>query len=97
MLRTFNPPATVKLPTWARGLSNMYWVIRVEGRDKAKRLRYYRKVRKEKLRLVESGLSFEVVDAVCKYLIRFNAVAGNKLLYQLEHENPQLCLNFFDT
>jgi len=40
----FNNQANVDLPDWARLLTNYYWRIRNESRDKAKLRRYYRYV-----------------------------------------------------
>ena len=96
ILRGFNPPGGFELPPWAGTLKSHYWRIRVEGRDKAKRLRFYRLVRKEKLRLVESGLSCELVDAVCRYLVRLNGKAGLKVEQLIADGDPQMRLNFFD-
>lgn len=44
------------LPEWSGLLVNYSYRIRVEGRDKVKRRRYYRYVAKKKLRLAEIGV-----------------------------------------
>lgn len=45
-------------------LKEYYWHIRVEGRDKAKRRRYYRYVAKEKLRLAEQGIDQKLISGM---------------------------------
>ena len=67
------------MPIWARRLKEFYWRISLEGRDKAKRRRYYRYAAKEKLRLAEQGINQDVIIAVCKYLANLNAMNGYKL------------------
>lgn len=81
-------------PEWANNLKNYYWYIRVEGRDKAKRRRYYRRIYKEKLRLVESGVPEIIVEAACRYLVRLEHKAGLKLVKLLEAPTRQLTLPF---
>jgi hypothetical protein len=66
-------------PEWANTLKNYYLHIRVEGRDKAKRRRYYRKIEKEKLRLAEMGVSQELLISVCRYLSTLNLSSENGL------------------
>ena len=85
MIYGFKHRALTDLPKWAENLHFPYWMIRVEGRNKAKRRRYYRIVKKEKLRLVELGIPIEHVDAVCRYLVNHkqsNANALNKVLIE---------------
>ena len=81
-------------PDWANNLKNYYWYIRVEGRDKAKRRRYYRQVAKEKLRLAESGIDQQLIDAVCKYLCTLKHSDATRLLLMLKFPSPQLSLIF---
>jgi len=81
-------------PEWANNLKNYYWHIRVEGRDKAKRRKYYRKIRMEKLRLVEAGLSENLVNAACRYLVSLNTTSGKRLAEILDSPVIQLSLPF---
>jgi hypothetical protein len=81
-------------PEWANNLKNYYWHIRVEGRDKAKRRRYYRLISKEKLRLAEKSINQEIINAVCKYLCVLDASSGKRLHSLLEFPPPQLQLDF---
>lgn len=90
----FNPPVSVRLPDWSRDLSNYYYRIRVEKRDKAKLRRYYRYVAKEKLRLVESGIDADLVNATCRYLAGFNVISGRKLQKLMVTQSPQLSFDF---
>ncbi len=87
-------------PPWALKLTHYYWVIRVEGRDKVKRRRYYRYVEKEKLRLAEMGIHQPLILAVCKYLVNLSVVSGNKMHQIMTAEVRQLTFdfrgNFFD-
>ena len=57
-----------ELPNWCGLLKNYYVVIRVDGRNKAIRRRYYRKLEKEKLLLAEAGHCQECIRLVCRYL-----------------------------
>ena len=84
---------SVVLPDWSAELRNLYWIIRVEGRNDAKRMKYYRKVQKEKLRLAELGISQAHILAVCRYLSNFkNHQNLRRILSEIE---PQLAFNFF--
>lgn len=65
----FKHRALIAIPKWAGNLHFPYWMIRVEGRNQTKRRKYYRAILKEKIRLVESGIPIEHVEAVCKYLV----------------------------
>jgi hypothetical protein len=90
----FNNQANIVLPEWARLLSNYYWRVRNEGRDKVKRRRYYRYIAKEKLRLAETGIDQQLINAVCRYLASFNIVSGNKLHQLMRTEPMQLTFDF---
>lgn len=91
MLR-FTHRAAVILPSWADNLRGFYYFVRVEGRDKAKRMRYYRKIRKERLMLLESGVPDFHIDAVCKYLVSLKEKNATKALRQLSMQPYQLTL-----
>lgn len=90
----FNNQANVDLPDWARILTNHYWRIRNESRDKAKLRRYYRYVAKEKLRLAELGIDQKLINAVCRYLASFNVISANKVRQLLITQSPQLAFDF---
>lgn len=94
MIYGFKHRATAKIPSWAINLKMHYWIVRVEGRNETKRRRHYRAIEKEKLKLVESGIHFEHVDAVCKYLVSLKQKNADKLRISLNHEPKQLRLNF---
>ena len=83
------------LPDWAGILISHYWRIRVEGRDKVKRRRYYRYVSKEKLRLAEMGIEQDLINAVCRYCIKLDVVSGNKMAGLLSSPPKQLAFDFF--
>lgn len=89
----FDSSKYVDLPDWSKELINLYWVIRVEGRFPAKRMKYYRKVQKEKLRLAELGVSQTKIAAVCRYLSNFK---NSKTLREILAEPDfQISINFF--
>ena len=67
-----HPRGYVDLPAWAQCLSAPYWRIRVEGRNKALRRKYYRQVKKIKLQLVEAGHDQLLVELICRYLSTFS-------------------------
>jgi hypothetical protein len=90
----FKHQPNVETPEWAILLSNYYWRIRNEGRNNVKRRRYYRYIAKEKLRLAESGIDQQLINAVCKYLVSFNVVSGNKLHQLMIAESVQLSFDF---
>jgi len=91
---SFHHNAITQIPNWARGLHFPYWMIRVEGRNKTKRRKYYRQVQKEKLRLAESGIPIEHINAVCKYLARHRKSAAEHLKLILSEPIRQLQLPF---
>ena len=73
-----------ELPHWTGFLNNYYVVIRVDGRNKAIRRRYYRKVEKEKLRLAEVGYCQDCIRSVCRYL-SVKRLAGSLRPCRLNH------------
>lgn len=89
----YNQP-NVEVPEWAVLLTNYYWRVRNEGRDKVKRRRYYRYIAKEKLRLAELGVDQGLINAVCRYLASFNIISGDKLEILLIAQSPQLTFDF---
>jgi hypothetical protein len=82
------------LPEWSGLLTNYYWRIRVEGRNKALRRKYYRYVAKEKLRLAESGIDQTLILAVCRYLVNFKTTNGIKVKQLMNTEPKQLVFDF---
>lgn len=94
MIYGFKHRALTEVPKWAGGLHFPYWMIRVEGRNKAKRRKYYRAVLKEKIRLVESGIPIEHIEAVCKYLVSHKQSAANELIRVLTEPERQLKFRF---
>jgi len=66
-------------PDWAHNLRNYYWHIRVEGRDKAKRRKFYRLIEKEKLRLAEGYVDQQIIVVVCRYLATMKSLDGRKI------------------
>lgn len=60
------PEGVYVMPEWSGVLRNFYWHVRYYGRrDPARRLALYRKIRKEKLALVASGVDPEHIRLVC--------------------------------
>ncbi|WP_148225268.1 hypothetical protein [Methylovorus sp. MP688] len=66
----------------------------MEGRDKAKRRKYYRLISKEKLRLAELGINQKVILQVCRYLSTLKIRDGLLIVDLLESTYVQLCLDF---
>lgn len=85
----------IDLPDWSENLKSYYWRIRVEGRNKVKRRRYYRYVTKEKLRLAEIGVDQALINAVCRYLVNFNVVSGRKMHELMLSIPQQLTFDFW--
>jgi len=58
------------MPPWSGELRNLYWMLRYKRVwDAASRRRYYRKIEKEKRRLIEEvGADREEVRLLCRYL-----------------------------
>lgn len=56
-----------RVPSWASELSYLYWYLRMTRFPAAKQ-RYYRRIRKEKTRLIAAGVCPFLVHAVCKRL-----------------------------
>ena len=69
-------------------------MIRVEGRNKAKKRKHYRMVRAEKLRLVEAGVCVLEVNAVCKYLVSLKQVNADRLEVAFSTETKQMSFDF---
>ncbi|MCB4811792.1 hypothetical protein LG204_10735 [Methylovorus menthalis] len=78
-MQGFHHRGEYPIPDWAHSLRNYYWHIRVEGRDKAKRRKFYRLVEKEKLRLAESYVDQKLIIMVCRYLATMKALDGKKM------------------
>jgi hypothetical protein len=57
----------MQLPAWASKLHGMYWFVRA-ARIQRERRKWYRRVAKERLRLVESGVDPEEVRLMCRWL-----------------------------
>jgi len=81
-------------PEWANNLKNYYWYIRVEGRDKAKRRKYYRYIAKEKIRLSELGLDQELIILVCRYLSSLKNHSGVRMVDKEKEGIRQLAFDF---
>ena len=94
MIYGFKHRALTDLPNWAVNLHFPYWMIRVEGRNKSKRRKYYRKVRKERIRLAELGIPIEHIDAVCTYLVSLKQINADKLNSVLNDPIRQMTLPF---
>lgn len=92
----FHHRGEVDLPQWAHVLHAPYWRIRVEGRNKTTRRKYYRHVEKIKLDLVERGHDAELVEAICRYLSNLRESSAREVNKLLKHPNPQMRL-FFST
>ncbi len=90
-LTGFKHRADADVPLWGKDLMNLYWYVRVQGRDEAKRRRYYRYIKKERLRLVEDGICPHQIDALCKYLVSLKEVNARRL--DLVLQSPPLQLN----
>jgi len=80
MLNGLNNRGYVDLPRWAHSLYAPYWLIRVEGRNKAKRRKSYREVEKIKLDLVERGYCPELINAICRYLSNFRKSSAKEAM-----------------
>lgn len=93
---TFTHRACADVPEWARALNNYYYRIRVEGRNKAVRRKFYRLVRIEKLRLLESGVPLSQINVVCKYLVSLKQVNAERMAIELERETKQLSFDFYN-
>lgn len=94
-LRGFTRQADLVLPDWSKRLQNYYVVLRVDGRNKTLRRRYYRAVELEKLRLAELGLCQLQIIGVCRYLSGFNKGSEQRLKQLFDNNHKQLHLPFF--
>jgi len=94
MIYGFRHQGGFQQPEWAGRLTGLYWFIRVEGRDKAKRRRYYRYVAKEKLRLAEQGIDQELIRRVCRYLAGLNPNNGQQMHSLMIKPPQQLTFDF---
>lgn len=94
MIFGFRARGEIELPSWSTQLVNYYWFIRVEGRDKTKRRKYYGLVKREKLRLAIDGVRQEEIRLVCRYLSSFNKEAEKRLRNELQAIDKQLSFDF---
>jgi len=90
----FTHRAVAEVPKWANLLNNYYWRVRVEGRNKSLKRKYYRLIKKEKLRLVELGIPVSQINSVCKYLVSLKQINADRMTIELEREFVQLSFNF---
>jgi len=82
----FHNRSVADLPPWSNALNNYYWRVRVEGRNKTTRRKFYRLIRAERLRLVELGVDAAQINAVCKYLVSMKQVNADRLHVALQSE-----------
>lgn len=82
------------LPYWSGNLKNYYVLLRVEGRNKTLRRRYYRKVEAEKLRLAEAGYCQIQITLVCRFLATLNKSCYWRMVDCFVNPSPQLRLDF---
>lgn len=67
----FNQSQYIELPVEFNDLRHLYWHVRVRGRNKTVKHQYYRRIQKERLRLVEAGFDAELVRLACRYYVNF--------------------------
>lgn len=91
----FHNRGELPVPFWAKKLANLYYPIRVEGRNKTKRRLYYRLVAAEKLRLAEAGIEQELINAVCRYLSDLKVVSGRRVMNLIQNPSPQSSIRFY--
>ena len=84
----------VDLPQWAHNLKNYYVIIRVDGRNKTIRRRWYRKVEKEKLRLAELGVYQPHIKLVARYLASVRYTRCDHINKTLSELQIQLIFDF---
>lgn len=90
----FRHRAIASVPSWALNLKQSYFLIRVENRNKTLVRKYYRRIQKEKLKLVELGIDYAQINAVCKYLISLKQANADRLDISLQTEIRQLTFDF---
>lgn len=82
------------LPDWSRRLCNYYVVLRVDGRNKTLRRRYYRLVEREKFRLAVLGYCQRLIIALCRFLSDLNRRSYDRVVELLNNPDPQCSFNF---
>lgn len=90
----FKHRAIANLPIWSNNLKHHYFMVRFNSRNKTTKRKYYKLIEKEKLRLVESGIDYTKINAVCKYLVSLKQINADRLDEVLKHEPRQLCFDF---
>ena len=83
-----------RIPDWANNLANYYVGIRVDGRNRTLRRRYYRFVELEKLRLAMLGIDQKQIIAACRYLSGLRKRNNYKASIAMHTIHPQLSFNF---
>jgi len=70
---------------WGQGLRQQYWHLRsLRSFDSAKRRQSYRKIRSERLRLMEMGFNGEHLRLYCRYLSDTSNEQACRRLYAFE-------------
>ena len=82
------------LPPWTRYFCNYYCFIRVDGRNKTVRRRWYRRVEREKLRLACLGINQKQIKGICGYLSKIDYSACRRVDALLNEPIHQLELDF---
>ncbi len=83
-----------RIPEWANNLANYYVAIRVDGRNRTLRRRYYRFVELEKLRLAMLGIDQQQIIAVCRYLSDLRKRKNEAAALAMNKISPQLSFDF---
>jgi hypothetical protein len=86
------------LPDWTQQLKNYYVTLRMCRRGSALQRQTYRKVKREKLRLAELGISQIKIHSTCKFLAskqcvrNYNTNQKTRLLNLISTQDNQLTI-----
>lgn len=70
---------------WGQPLRNMYWQLRMlRAHDEAGRVKWYRRIRKERIRLHSLGFDQEYTRLYCRFLANTKNEAAMRRLWAFE-------------
>lgn len=89
-----------ELPEWTKELQPLYCAWRLERHNNTRRMHWYRRIQKIKLKLAEQGICQHKIEKACRFLSNqaflrgSNSESAKKILISLNQQERQLKLPF---
>jgi len=82
-------------PDWASEIIHHYWFLRyTRSFDSARRRKQYRLIAKEKKRLHEAGVEWELVRLLCRHMVNLKNINAEKRWWNAHQASLQNHLEF---